>query len=194
MPTPAQRQFGVTAVELMVTLAVLAILLTTAAPSFQGTIASTRLTTTSNDLLASLAQARMEAMRRGSRVTVCMSANGAQCATTGTWSQGWISFTDTTRAGATASLDNGETLISSTGPSSTAVSVAGSANVAQFISFGPDGRTWTMAGAAQTGTIRICSNASSLTNNTRTRDLILIASGRIITQKTTGISSACPAP
>lgn len=194
MTTSQVRQNGVTLIELMVTLAVLAILLAIAAPSFESTIASNRLATTTNNLIGTLSQARMEAIRRGARVTVCISADGASCAAGGGWNQGWISFTDTTRAGATASLDNGETLVGSGSAVPAGISLAGSANVAQYVSFGADGRSWTMGGAAQTGTIRVCSQSTALGNDNRTRDLILIASGLINRETTTGVANSCPAP
>lgn len=194
MLKPTISQSGLTLVELMVTLAVLAILLSIAVPNFQSTIASSQLTSATNDLLASLAQARMEAVRQGRRITVCMSSNGTQCATSGTWQQGWISFTDTTRSGTTANVDAGETILSTTGARPAGISVAGSGATAQYISFDPDGRNKTMGNAAQTGTIRVCSTSSHLSDNSRYRDLVLIASGIIRNPNTNGVSSSCPAP
>ncbi|PKO39027.1 MAG: hypothetical protein CVU33_06565 [Betaproteobacteria bacterium HGW-Betaproteobacteria-6] len=193
MPKPSIRQSGLTLVELMVTLAVLAILLSIAVPSFQSAIATSQLTSSTNDLIATLAQARMEALRQGKRVTVCISSNGTQCATSGTWQQGWITFTDTTRSGTTANVDNGEAILHSNGARQGDISVAGSGNTAQYISFGPEGRSWTMSGAAQTGTIRVCSTSSHLSDASRARDLTLVASGKI-TMEPTGVSSSCPAP
>ena len=58
-----RRQNGFTLVELMVTVAVLAILSTIAYPSFQSTIRSNRVATTTNELIASLALARSEAIK-----------------------------------------------------------------------------------------------------------------------------------
>lgn len=194
MLKPSIHQSGLTLVELMVTIAVLVILLSIAVPSYQSTIASSQLTATTNDLLASLAQARMEALRQGKRITVCMSGSGTQCATSSTWQQGWISFTDITRSGTTANVDGGDTIQASTGARPTGIAVAGSGNIAQYISFGPDGRSWTMGGAAQTGTIRVCSTSSHLSNDSRARDLVLTASGKITMERKTGVSNSCPAP
>lgn len=59
-----RRQNGFTLVELMVTVAVLAILSTIAYPSFQSTIRSNRVATTTNELIASLALARSEAIKK----------------------------------------------------------------------------------------------------------------------------------
>ena len=69
---------GLTLIELMVTLSVLAILATLAVPSFQRQIAAARLSEASNELLLATARARTEAIRLGQRVTVCKSSNGAK--------------------------------------------------------------------------------------------------------------------
>lgn len=56
---------GFTLIELMVTVAILAILASIAAPQMQNQIAASRVTATTNELLAGLAQARSEAVRLG---------------------------------------------------------------------------------------------------------------------------------
>jgi type IV fimbrial biogenesis protein FimT len=71
---------GFTAVELMVTVAVIAIVAALAAPNFNSMIQSSRLTAGANDLVAALQTARMEAIRYNARVDVCPSADGASCA------------------------------------------------------------------------------------------------------------------
>lgn len=68
-----RRQNGFTLVELMIAVVVLGVLATIAFPSFQSTIRSNRIATTSNDLIASMALARSEAVknRRGGGVCLC---------------------------------------------------------------------------------------------------------------------------
>ena len=56
---------GFTLVELMVTLAVAAIILAIAAPSFSQMIRDHRLITTANDFMGTMQLARSEAIRRG---------------------------------------------------------------------------------------------------------------------------------
>jgi len=71
MHQPSRHARGFSLVELMVTIAVLAILLAIGIPSFASLIASNRLTSATNELVAALQTARTEAIRRNVRVTVC---------------------------------------------------------------------------------------------------------------------------
>ena len=95
-PTKAASR-GFTLIELMVTLAVMAIVLGLAVPGFQSVVNGNRLSAAANELVASLQTARMEAIRRSRRVVVCSSANAnagtdATCATANV--DGWITFMD----------------------------------------------------------------------------------------------------
>ena len=75
----------------MVTLAVAAILMAIAIPSFVALINGNRLTSTANELVSSLQLARSEALRRNTQVRVCRSENGTSCAAAGQWSR-WITL------------------------------------------------------------------------------------------------------
>lgn len=68
--TPAPRGRGFTLVELLATLAVAAVLLAVAVPSFNHLIISNRLTAQANDVVNRLAQARSEAVKRGTHVEI----------------------------------------------------------------------------------------------------------------------------
>ncbi|MFD0739461.1 GspH/FimT family pseudopilin [Lysobacter koreensis] len=83
---------GFTLIELMVTISVLAILLAIALPSFQGTLRSNRVATTTNELLAAISLARTEAIRNTRGAAVCPSTAGTAC--DGTWNQGWLVWSD----------------------------------------------------------------------------------------------------
>ena len=88
---------GFTLMELMITVAVAAILLGLAAPSFTDTIRNNRLTTAANDLLHSTQLARSEAVKRQTPVVVCASANSAAqppSCSNGAFTD-WIVFVDT---------------------------------------------------------------------------------------------------
>ncbi|WP_045727374.1 Tfp pilus assembly protein FimT/FimU [Xanthomonas sp. GPE 39] len=82
------RQRGFTVVELMVTIAILAILVALAVPSFTALMRSNRLTSTANELVAALQLTRSEAVRLNGGVSLCRSADGNACANAaGNWAQ-----------------------------------------------------------------------------------------------------------
>lgn len=185
---------GFTLVELLVTLSVLAILLAVAVPSFQGTIASSQLTSRTNELVSALNLARSEAIRRGARVTLCKSSSGTACTNSGNWEQGWIAFVDTTRSSTSASVDSGETVLSVQQATSGTTLIKGSTNVANYVSFGADGRPRTLAGAFTSGKLLTCSTSTALANSTRAREVELSTVGRLSTSTPSSVASSCPAP
>jgi len=87
------RRTGFTIVELMIVIAIVAVLSAIAAPSLRDLVKNTRMTSLVNDLMSDLNAARGEAVKRGVRVSICTSNNGTQCTATA-WNQGWIVFTD----------------------------------------------------------------------------------------------------
>lgn len=183
------RSKGFSLVELMIAVSILAILLALAVPSFQGVVASSRLTSATNDLVAALAQARSEAVKSGNRITLCKSANGTSCASSGDWDQGWISFIDTTRSGTSAAVDTGETVLTVTTAMPPGIVINGNLS---YVSFGADGMPKSMTGGLYPGTLRVCSTSASLSDDSRTRDLVMNGVGRIKVTKTTGVGSTCP--
>ena len=87
---PAGRQRGFTLVELMVTIALAALLMAIGVPTFRDVALGSRLSAAANNVLASVQLARSEAIKRNLAVTVCASDDGATCAGGGGWEQGWI--------------------------------------------------------------------------------------------------------
>lgn len=86
------HQAAFTLIELMVTLAVMAVVIGIAVPSFTTLIHTNRVKTLTEDLASSVNLARMEALKRGKRVSVCASSDGIACS--GQWTDGWIIFLD----------------------------------------------------------------------------------------------------
>jgi type IV fimbrial biogenesis protein FimT len=83
------RTPGFTLIELMIVLALMAIIGAIAMPAFREMVASNRLLTSANGMVASFHQARSEAVRRS--LTVTITACRPDCGSTGTadWSNGW---------------------------------------------------------------------------------------------------------
>lgn len=88
---------GFSLIELMVTIAIVAILLAVAFPSFEGSLRSNRVATGTNELLASLSLARSEAIRNPAGAALCTSTDGAACG--GDWNDGWLVWLDLNQNG-----------------------------------------------------------------------------------------------
>ena len=100
--------------ELMVVLAIVAILITLAVPSFKQMIQSNTMSSNVNTFLADLRYARSEAIRRGGAVVMCRSdapeATNPTCGSgsgpgTNGWVSGWIIFHDLDNDGAKTSTE-----------------------------------------------------------------------------------------
>ena len=87
------EQAGFTLMELLLAIAVLAIVTTLALPSFTQFIQNNRLASEANEMVASFQFARSEALKRGLPVQVCSSSNGTNC-DGGDWAQGRIAMAD----------------------------------------------------------------------------------------------------
>lgn len=84
-------QSGFTLIELMVTIAILAIVLTIATPSFTNIILSNRIDSIAHELHDGLQLARSEAIMRKGAVRVCRSnADNDDCAAGSDWTAGWL--------------------------------------------------------------------------------------------------------
>jgi len=93
------KAWGFTIPELVITLGVAAIVLSTAVPSLNTTIRNSRLSTHLNSVVGDIHFARSEAAKRDVRVILCRSANPnattPSCSGTAkVWSSGYIIFAD----------------------------------------------------------------------------------------------------
>ncbi len=136
---------GLTLIELMITLALAAVLTTMAMASFQEITAQNHATAETQRLISSIFLARTEALRRNQRVVICRSANpdSLTCAggTSGDWATGWLVFVDNSRNG---QLDTGEELLlvaeAIKGAGDSYVFLSSATNVGNFIQYLPNGR------------------------------------------------------
>lgn len=167
-----KRQGGWTLVELLVAVAIAAVLTALAAPSFRDHFTRTRLTTHSSTLQSSLLLARSEAIKRNLRVALCKSANGSICTTSGSWEQGWLVFVDKNND---ASRAESESIVMAVGPLSGAFKLVGNSNIANYVSYSPSGATQLTSGAFQAGTFTLCDGESS---SGLARKIVISATGR----------------
>lgn len=96
-----KQQEGFTLIELMVTVAVLAIVVAMAAPSFNNQINNNRSVALAEEIITAINFARSEAVHRGRRVSICASDDGASCS--GGWTDGWIVVADSAASDTAAS-------------------------------------------------------------------------------------------
>ena len=91
---------GFTLTELLISLAVIAILISSVIPSMGNLIADRRVAAITSEMYSSLLLARSEAVKRRNTISVCSSVNGSSCdqANTG-WHHGWLVFSDQNQDG-----------------------------------------------------------------------------------------------
>ena len=170
------RHTGFTLIELVITIALLGILLAWAIPNVTTFIKNARMNSIVNELVGDIGVARQEAQRRGRRVQICASSDGANCDTTTPpeWVNGWIILA----------------------PDSTGVQrvvkytkePSGAREAAKwFTGPGPNAPiTFFPSGSAVAGTvIQIRDDRSGLTDPTQ-RDISVTPVGRPFVQKVTG--------
>ncbi len=121
MKSAASRAGGFTLIELMVTIAIAAILMMIAAPSFVSFQRSAELTGAANSLLASINAARSEGMKRNMTAMV-VPADGS------TWESGWIVFVDVDRS---ETYTPGDIFVSKQGPLPSYFSANGDGSAAE---------------------------------------------------------------
>lgn len=177
-----RRCGGFTIVELMVTVAVAAILMVIAVPSFRNIINTNRLNTTANAMVGALSTARMEAVKRNGSVQFCSNASASNTGDT---------------LGAACGSNTGAVYVQTSGTAATPVlaAVSGltgsgvqlSGNVAA-IRFNSQGQGFAPGSTTPyDGTVAdICSSALSSNNHIK----VVMATGTIVT--TTPSTGACP--
>ena len=88
------HQQGITALELVVTMAVAAILLATGVPAFKNYSWNLRMRTAMDTLQTDLNLARSRAISHNTQTIICPATGAGDCSGDSNWQAGWIVFTD----------------------------------------------------------------------------------------------------
>lgn len=80
-----RRVRGFTLLEMVIAVAILAIMVVMAVPAFTSVINGNRLTAQANEMVADIQSARMEAIKRNRPVTLCPTLDDATCSAAGNW-------------------------------------------------------------------------------------------------------------
>lgn len=163
----ALRARGFTLIELMIAVAIMAILMATAAPSLIDIVLGNKLNSFANNLVASTILARSEAIKRNSLITLCVSSNGTSC-TSGGWEQGWI-------------VKSGTQIIRKQAAASDGLRIT-DAGALTSLDFDPSGVGTT------SGTLKVCRAAP--TAGAQERVVSISATGRASVARTT--TGTCP--
>ena len=143
-----KRNSGFTLTELIVTIAIVAILMAFAIPNFRTLIQNYTQSTQANNLVFALNYARSEAVKQDATISICASSDGATCTVGATnWAIGWMVFSGTATPNP---LQAWPALASGT---SLTTRVAGVVTAETPIRFQPSGLTYAPNGTTSTAPI-----------------------------------------
>jgi type IV fimbrial biogenesis protein FimT len=173
-----ERASGFTLIEMLMTIAIAAILMGIAIPSFRYITNANRIASELNGLLGDLQLARAEAIKDGRTVTVCQSSDSTTCTNSTSWQGGWIVYSDPSNVGV---HDIGETYVRKQKPFSGTDTFIASNNVS-VITFNREG----YAVGMPNGTLLTLHDASN--NTAWTRCLVINLSGQMASQLADGVA------
>ncbi|MET0916848.1 MAG: GspH/FimT family protein [Burkholderiales bacterium] len=160
-----------TLVELLIALAVASLLAALVAPPWRSQLAAAELRERAEALALAMARARSEAIKRGTRVDLCPTADRSTCAISGEWEAGWIAFPNDTGTQPQGPLQ----LVVAADPGARAgITIRGNGPVARYVSYTSLGHARRHDGALQMGTFTVCRRGADafkvvLANSGRTR-------------------------
>jgi type IV fimbrial biogenesis protein FimT len=177
-PPPPGRVRGFTLVELVLVLAIAAILAGLALPTCRDFLADYQVRNHAERLAGNMNVARAEALKRGHRVNLCKSVDRRSCAPAGAWEDGYVVHADVDRDG-----DAGSVPLRVEGPAVAGVTIRANRPVADYVSYTGDGVARLVRGGLQMGTFTVCRSGR------RALDVVLAHSGRVRIQRTAFV---CP--
>lgn len=171
-----KKDRGFSLSELMVVVAIVAILLAIGVPSYRYITNSYRMSAEVNGLLGDLMYARGEAIKEGQDVTLCVSKDNLTCdAGSNTWQEGWIVFQDPND---NATVDAGENVLR-VQRIFKGSDTMGAGPALSSVTFNREGFATGSAGAAFAGTTYTLHDSTAST--TWTRCLIISNVGEMVT-------------
>lgn len=121
---------GFTIPELMIVVAVVAVLLVVGIPQMNKVVQGRQLVAQASEVASALAYARAEAAARAHHVVICgKNAAGTACSGSDDWSNGWIIFADKDNG---SDLDAGEEIIKAEGAMKSGVTLEANTNLLAF--------------------------------------------------------------
>lgn len=105
-----KKSRGLTLIELMVTVALAAMLAGLAAPALSSLMANRSMSAALDAMVSDFRYARSEALKRSAPVSICRSATGTSCAA-GSWHSGWLVFVESAPGGSIGVVDAGDEIL-----------------------------------------------------------------------------------
>lgn len=168
-------QKGQSLLETLFVLLILAVLCGVAVSGWQSLQTAFHLQSSAEALYNAIQTTRTQALRLEKRVTLCAAAPALEAVnpvrtsqfirchllsdgpTTSAWRQGWLMFEDNNSNGL---WDVGEVKLQEQAPLPWVVAAKGNSKVSHFVSYGANGRSLSLSGAFQAGTLTVCERAS----------------------------------
>ncbi|WP_265304182.1 GspH/FimT family pseudopilin [Verminephrobacter eiseniae] len=166
------RDHGFTLIELMVTIALVAVMMTLAAPSFVQYLRNSELTSLTNTLLAAINAAKSEAMKSGKSAFVQPLGTG--------WASGWVVYVNREKQSAPGMA----TIVQKQEPVKSYFSIAGNGTAGEsspYIRFDSSGYSVTTGGAPAALTLTI--KRTDTDSAAEIRHIIVARTGRVRTCK-----------
>ena len=166
---PLKNIFGFTVIELMITVALAAVILTFGVPAFQGLMERNQLASNINSFISSLALARSEAVKRKQTIAVCATIiNTLDCRTdNGGYESGWMVFVESVNVNGVR--DNDEEILWVHEALDNNLTLRGNSNFQNNIQYASSGRS------TNAGSVALCKDNAV----NKARLIIINTAGRV---------------